>query len=87
MQKIRLAMRTEEPSNPWVRGERSISLEMSGNRMPMMKMIPRDVPTQDVTDATSAQRRKRGLSIVVCNQARVGGVCFVGVRTEVLKLN
>ena len=79
MQKIRLAMRTEEPSNPWVRGERSISLVMSGSRMPMMNMTLRDVPTQEVTDATSAQRRKRGLSIEVCNQARVGGVCSIGV--------
>ena len=86
MQKIRLAIRTEEPSKPWVRGERFISLEMSGNRMPMMKMTPRDVPTQEVTDATRAQRRKRGLSILVCNQARLGGVCSIGVETVTLGL-
>ena len=44
----------------------------------MMKMTLREVPTQDVRDATMAQRRRRGLSIVDCNQARVGGESLVG---------
>ena len=78
MQKIRLAMSTEDPSMPWARGERSISSEMSGSSMPIMKMTLREVPTQEVREPTMAQRRSRGLSRVFCNQARAGGVYWVG---------
>ena len=73
MQNIRFAIRTEEPSHPWASGERPNSSDISGSSIPMMKTMLREVPTQEVREPTTIQRRSRGLSEVALQSDSLKG--------------
>ena len=86
IQNIRLAMSTDDPNQPCSDGDKSRSLAMSGRRIPSKKMIPNEVPTQEVRDRTRAHRLSLGLSGDCCNSPPASGCHLIFSSNIVNKL-